>query len=944
MAGNTHDYDTTVGVQIEALSDAEIQSLQKLEDKLRSIVTLLKQTTSTINGAITKANNVVTKGTTNSVKTIAKTTETATKNVGTLGIALGKAWKFGKLVYIVNMMKYIGASFARSTINRAIDFTETVNLFSVAMGKATDQALKFQHTINNTVATSMDAMMNAQAKFQTMLTSMAGENTNKQALYGLSETLTKMAMDYSSLYNIAIEDAIVKYQSALAQQVRPIRNTSGYDITQNTLKEMLTKLNIDKPISKLSQMEKRLLIIYALNEQMAQSGAMDDYAKTIESPAQQLKVLSNLLEEIGRYLGGVVYPLLTKILPVVNGIAWAVKELLKTLSYFVGYEPFDAMRESDALGSYLDGANESAEDTIDSIDKLKKKVAGFDELNDITPNSNASDSAFGDMDVSQEIIDALGQYNSTLEEVSMKAEKIKEDVLSWLGFTKQINEETGEILYKFVGWKGIDLTPIQKALATIKPHIDTLFANIQTFFGWFNQNVVQPILKRLVEEYLPIAIQLFGALIGLFNAISTALAPIVEPLWNGIVLPLLQLAGSAILSVLQSLVGLLQDLGTWINENQESFRKFIGLATALFVVFKSSHHIKNFVAIMKNLPSIMSTVSSGIASVTRILGGLIASAKSLFGIITGFIASNPITAILIGLTALFTYLYTTSEEFRSWVNGVFEGILDYLSNLVDKFVQAGVDIIGGFVEGILTFDLTKFFSGLWNGVINLCKGIFGIHSPSTVFDDIGVNIMQGLFNGLQSMYDKVIGWFRGLKEDVAETVEGITTKVSDITNGVKESAGEVINKATTAIQNTASSVSKVGSQIQSNLGNIAVATGNAVKTTWDKVISSASNIANKVKSFLIPQFANGGFPTRGDLFIANEAGPELVANIGGKNMVANQQQLFSSLTEAFREMMGTQNSTPTTINLTVDGKVLASTTVKNINKMVNQLGYNPLAI
>lgn len=980
------DYDTTVGVQIEALSDAEIQSLTKLEEKLKSIMNLLQQTTNKINSSISSAQKVVNNVSKNITTSVTKATKTANSNLGGLGKTIKRTFSAGNLIYFSNMLRYIGSSFFNGTIKKAVDFTETVNLFGVAMKDAGKDALKFQHTINNSIASSMNTMMNAQATFKTMLSSITSPGISNKQLYGLSETLTKMAMDFSSLYNVSIESALAKYQAALTQQVRPIRSTSGYDITMKTLQETLNDLNIDRAVSSLTQMEKRLLIILSLNKQMANSGAMQDYARTIESPAQQLKVLQNLLEELGRYIGGVFYPLLTKVLPVINGIVWALKEVAKAIATLVGYKPFAEMPKDNPLEDYIGGANEAIDETSKNVDKLKNKVAGFDELNDITPSSSASDvgGIGGDMSISQDILDALGQYDSKLEEVEMKASKIKDNILAWLGFTKQVNEETGEVLYKFTGWKGIDLTPMKNALAYLAPQLSNLWENIKDIFINLYERYLNPLFKWLIEAFFPKVIMLIGAIIEVWNAAYVAMEPI-RDIFYELEKEIYKLLGTLIIEFLTVLIELLQEFATWINENPDKFRKLTVIIISFFAAFKTYAVIAKVSASLKGFFTVVTTGIKAVGPMVKGLAGIIpkmiASFKAIGGL-KGVIAAvttaiKGLVAALSGLVSwpaliiaaiagMFVYCYTQFEGFREFINGLFEDITNYLSGLIGRWAETGKNMIAGLIEGILSFDIFKIIGELFNGLIRFVFDIFGIHSPSTVFADIGRNLMLGLINGIKSLIESVFTLFTSISKKVSETMskalgsikDNLNSAVSFVSGAFKNAWSSawngikgIVNTAVSGISNKIGEVKSAMGRMADNVSNKAKEAsntlGNLVGTATSTVKNLTQNALNKVgeavSNIRLPKFADGGLPRAGSLFIANEKAPEFVGNLGGQTMVANQQQLFSSLTEAFRGMMGqSQGNRPLTVNLTVDGKVLASTTVNNINQMTNQLGYNPL--
>lgn len=122
----------------------------------------------------------------------------------------------GKIYALYNQVRHFGSGFA-NMLNKAIDFTEIENYFSRAMGNMRKEAMKFQNQLSDMYGLAMPSMMQAQATFKNQLGSLGG--LTDQMSYMLSERLTKMSLDYASLYNTSIEAATTKFQAALSKQV-----------------------------------------------------------------------------------------------------------------------------------------------------------------------------------------------------------------------------------------------------------------------------------------------------------------------------------------------------------------------------------------------------------------------------------------------------------------------------------------------------------------------------------------------------------------------------------------------------------------------------------------------------------------------------------------------------------------------------------------------------
>lgn len=130
---------------------------------------------------------------------------------------INQMFTVGNMIYFYNMSKQVFKSIG-DIIGKSIDFTETENYFSRAMGNMRDEAMKFQNQMSEMFGMAVPDMMQMQATFKNMLGSLGG--LTDEMSYMLSERVSKMALDFSSLYNTSIEQASTKFQAALSKQVK----------------------------------------------------------------------------------------------------------------------------------------------------------------------------------------------------------------------------------------------------------------------------------------------------------------------------------------------------------------------------------------------------------------------------------------------------------------------------------------------------------------------------------------------------------------------------------------------------------------------------------------------------------------------------------------------------------------------------------------------------
>lgn len=366
---------------------------------------------------------------------LSKTVDSSTNNFSNFVSTLEKAYK--GLKSIVSEMSEF-ASYSS-------DYIESLNLMDVAFQGATEEGRKLVNTMSEMYGLDENSLTETIGLFKQLSNAMGMSN---ELGTKLSSTMTQMAIDISSLYNSSFERATSVLESAMSGQTKPIRSLTGADITQSTLQVTLDNHGIDTTVNSLSYLEKRLLIVTSLIEQLEES--QNDYGRTIESVSNQMKVFDQQTQRLSRAIGNLFIPLLSKALPYLNAILMTMTEIINYIAKLLGFneEDYDYFGETDS--SILD-LEDDLDDATESAENLKRGLRGFDKLNVITtPTTTSSNSGSGvSSDIEALFLDSIEDYENSLENVEMKATKIRDRIMEWLGFTKEINEETGEVSFTF---------------------------------------------------------------------------------------------------------------------------------------------------------------------------------------------------------------------------------------------------------------------------------------------------------------------------------------------------------------------------------------------------------------------------------------------------------------------------------------------------------------
>lgn len=435
------------------------------------------------------------------------------------GFSFRSFFNIGKWTAIFYAGRRLGSIFA-NIAQKGADFSETLNLWQVSMGQEfLPQATKFVNKLNEAYGISKETLMNSQAIFKNMLGSLG--QISEQSAYALSEGVTQMALDYASLYNVKFEEAMNKFQAALAGQVRPIRSASGYDITENTLFQLYQEIGGEKTMRQLSRTEKQLLSIYAVFQQMERSGARGDLGRTLDSFSNQSRIASENFKEILTYSGLIFtrWVQTTKLFQHFNGFLMFIGDVLEAVA--------NTLPDIEVPNDPLANMAENAELTNKEVDELKGKLLGFDKFRFLNPVENASES----MDLDQTLIDAFSKYGSVFDNIDKTSKEFAENLKLASGLFDEngvFQPEKWEKITKAVEALGyaLAITFAVKNLDKIIGFVTAIF-NLENAFKLLNFAILGGIIYSIMQAidafkegdywagilYSAIAVGLVGAFI-----------------------------------------------------------------------------------------------------------------------------------------------------------------------------------------------------------------------------------------------------------------------------------------------------------------------------------------------------------------------------------------------------------------------------------------------
>lgn len=376
--------------------------------------------------------------------------------------SLGLAAAFGKF-YATWFLVIRGIKGFMKSVESTTDYIEAYNYYNVAFGKiasewdkdfekygyqnAESYAESFTKRMNETLGKLSGVQVNLETGLLeetglrnlglniqeiTQYASQLASVTNSIGQTGevslaAAKSMTMLAGDISSLFNISFSDVAQNINSAIIGQSRAVYRY-GIDITNATLQTYAYNLGLEKSVSEMTQAEKMQLRMLAILDQSKVSWG--DLANTISSPSNMLRQFKNNVKELSMVFGQLFIPVLQKVMPIINGVTIALKRLLVSFANILGIKiDFDAFGQGYSdLGDGADDLSDSLDDVAESAKKAKAGLRSFDELKVINLSDESKDGkAENTIDLTQQIVDATSEYEKVWNEAFAKMENTAQE-------------------------------------------------------------------------------------------------------------------------------------------------------------------------------------------------------------------------------------------------------------------------------------------------------------------------------------------------------------------------------------------------------------------------------------------------------------------------------------------------------------------------------------
>nr|DAT29420.1 MAG TPA: minor tail protein [Caudoviricetes sp.] len=890
----------------------------------------------------------------------------ATKSTFSLAAAFGR-------FYATYFLVIRGIKSLWKSIEGTTDYIEAFNYYTVAFNKvgkewgkdfekfgydnAEDYAQSFGRRVNELLGKmsglkvdvdggliSESGMKNLGLNLQeiTQYASQLASITNSLGQTGevttaISKSMTMLAGDISSLFNVDFSTVATNLQSGLIGQSRALYKY-GIDITNATLQTYAYKYGIEKAVSEMSQAEKQQLRLLAILDQSKVSWG--DLANTINSPSNMIRQFTNNVKEAGMVLGQLFIPVLQKVLPVINGVVIAIKRLLVSVANLLGIKI-----DFSSFGQGVSGYNEDLEDTADALDKVgtsaknaQSGIRAFDKLKVIsTPKSSGSGSGAGGtgIDLTKEIMDATAEYEKVWQEAF---DKMQNTALGWADKIEKLLEPVKKLFKDLFNG---DFFEAGQDLSGIVTGIFNWMSDAIASVDWYQ-------IGQNIGQFLA-GIDWTAVFTSAGNFIGQAITAAIE-LWKG------SFDAAPIETTILTAIGLL---------------KFTGLGDILWKAIKDSIVLSMGGKAGAGIGETILGSLLGTGAATGAGGAAAAGATGLFGgISAGAVAATAaITAVVAGLALVYATNEDVRNSFKESISAIADNLtpaMEFLTTTVIPDLQNAwtglVDVltpIGEFLKTAFTSiwqdmlnpalkyvgeevlpKLQSAFENLWNGVLvpfgtflgNILKPAIQIVADilTVLWKNVVVPLAQALGSVLGAAFDAIVDTMNFVVEQVKPVIEVFNFLWDNVLSPIVTHLWEDLKPAFETVFNAIGNIIKnLGTALKGLINFVSgVFTGNWRKA-WDGIkdifkgvfnglvsiaegcvnliidginafidgfglvsgISEAIGISFKpvqIPKISIPRFETGGYvPSRYTMFMAGENGiPEIAGTVGGKTAVA----------------------------------------------------------
>lgn len=895
---------------------------------------------------------------------VSTSARTATRSSWSLASAIGK-------FYATYFMVIRGSKKLIEAIKSTTDYIEAFNYQAVAFGKigsewdkdyekygydnATAYAESFQNRVNDTLGKLSGLKVNVQGGLLeesgaknlglniqeiTQYASQLASVTNSlgqtgEATTAITKSMTMLAGDISSLFNVDYKTVAQNLQSGLIGQSRALYKY-GIDITNATLATYAYNLGISKSVSEMTQMEKQQLRVLAILDQSKVSWG--DLANTINSPSNMLRQFSNNMKEVGMVAGQLFIPILSKVMPVANGVTIAIKRLLVNLASLMGvkidFESFGQSGYKDTSDG-LEDISDGYQNVADSAKKATLSLMGFDEINKLQDDTSSSKGSSGgggsSIDLTDDITKAAADYEAAWNKAFANMEN---SAIAWADRIDKALEPVKKIFQDF-------------AIGDFKMAGQDTSNLVSGIFNWFAKaidNVDWYGIGRKMGDYLA-GIEWKEVLSSVGKAIWEAIKAAIE-IWQGM------FQSAPVETTIMSVLGVMKFTGLGKNVGEK-----ISKALSWSSIKKGIKSFSSSGGLLDGLQTMLTTDLStimqagtageiGLTIGTGIIGGISAA-------IGGFSLGNKLNEALTGekidmsmFDQLAYLIKAPFEDLPSFVDGVIETITFghkddiskwWATSVAPWFTKSKWGELGDNAKTSLSNSWSSFSSWWGNtAIVAWWNNSVAPYFTREKWNNLGNNIENSLSNSWNNFSNwwgntAIVGWWNNHVSPWF-TADKWRDMANGIMQGLQNTWYSVLNwwdskpelhRISVAIEDFFGYIRDLWYDLKDWWSDLSLRFPH-IKMPHFSIEGEFSLMPPEVPHIGVDFYANGGFPNKGQLFVANEVAPEMVGTMDGRTAVANQQEITTGIANAvypavYNAVRAAMAESSNNINVTLQG-------------------------
>ena len=714
--------------------------------------------------------------------------------------------------------------FGKSCLELGSDLAEVQNVVDVTFPNMTAQVDKFAKSaaqsfgLSETMAKRFTGTFGAMAK--------AFGFSESQA-YEMGSSLTKLAGDVASFYNISQDEAYTKLKSVFTGETESLKDL-GVVITQTALDSYALANGFGKTTAKMSEAEKVALRYSFVQNQLA--AAQGDFARTSGSWANQVRILALQFDSLKATIGQGLINLFTPVIKVINTVIGKLITLANAFKSFTelitGQKSSSASGQISAIGSAAAGASTGMDNAASSADNLStanngvaksaqkaaekmRALMGFDQINrldsqtDSTSSTPSSGSVTGTGGVGGAGIDfgSLAQGETVVDKADKQFTKMFQNIKKlcdpatqslkrlwneglarlgtftfnslkdfWKNFLVPVGKWTlGTGIPRFIdalnnGLMKVNFDKIRSSLNGLWKALAPFAIHVGEGLLWFWENVLVPLGTWTANELIPMFLDKLSTAISTFNSILIALQPLFQWFWDSVLQPIAQWTGGAFNAIWDKTNGLLKTFSDWCAANPGVIQTIATVIASFFAAWKISEFIANAAGFITTIVNVVSSIKSVSGAVALVKTGV----EALVGALGGPLVIGIAAAIAAGILL-----------YKNW-----DTICEYAAKLRDWVVEKTTQLRDGAV---------KAFNTLSTSVKNAMKAI--------------QNAVKDKLTAVRQKFNSLVEWLK----------DGFTESWKKVWNSCQKTASDFKEKAKTVFENVKTNILQPFSNFVKNI-------------------------------------------------------------------------------------------------------------------------------